>query len=253
VRSVKLGLFLIVAGAFLWGCVEELSTGSNRKPMIWFTRGPAEGSVTFQNAVNFEWVATDWDDDLGMGKTYIRLEPSVVPWFDQKAGSTVTFRHPGGWVRVYENTYQILDLPDSTFIFSVKVVDARGADSVAARRFFVRFDAEPPQIKSVACPPGKPPTPVFCHRYVITAEDVARTPRAATPEDSLEYTYRFVPPSPLEPVDPDPAWSNDNKEFEVCVDGQAFPGEYKFRCKVRDRAGNTSPEYICRFKIEKPG
>jgi hypothetical protein len=250
VRAFKLVLMVALVSGLIWGCVEELDTGSNLKPMIWFTRGPDEGEVIFENAVNFEWVATDWDDDLGMGSTYIRLEPATVRWFDDKADSFVTFTHPEGWVRVYENIYGILDLPDSTFFFSTRVIDGRGADSVVTRRFYIRYDPEPPAIVDVDCPPYKPTSPVFCHTYVIDAYDVARSERAATPVDSLEYNYVFVPPSPLERVDSDPEWSVFNKTYEACVDGQTYPGVYKFRCKVRDRAGNATPVYVCEFKIE---
>lgn len=247
---VKLIILLALVGAFAWGCVEELQPEGNLKPMVWFDRGPEEGEVIFQNAVNFEWTATDWDDDLGMGATFVQLDPAYVPWYDEDAGDTVYFEHPEGWVRLYENLYQVLDLPDTTFYFSVRVVDGRGADSVATRKFFVRFDADPPRIDSVYAPPAKPTNPTFCWRYEIFAHDIARTQRAATPLDSLEYSYRFVPPSPLESIDADPEWANTNLVFEVCVDGQTYPGEYKYRCKVRDRAGNVSPERVYKFTIE---
>lgn len=250
-NTVKLILFVIVVGAFVWGCVEELEPGKNLKPMVWFDRGPEEGEVIFQNSVTFEWTATDWDDDLGMGSTYIRLEPSYVPWYDENSGDTVYFSHHEGWFRLYETIYTILDLPDSTFYFSVRVTDGRGADSTATRKFFIRYDAEPPRITNIVAPPGRPSNPVFCWTYVITAEDYARTARAATPADSLEFSYRFIPPLPLEPIDSDPEWSTENDEFDVCVDGQTYPGEYRFRCKVRDRAGNTSTEAVRKFEIKK--
>jgi hypothetical protein len=248
-------VFVLLSGALIWGCVEELDQGRNRVPMVWFTRAPENGEVVFQNAVNFEWIATDWDDDLGMGATYIKFEPDSVMWTEivEDSLKEFTFEHPEGWVRHYgETTYQILNLPDTTCVFRVKVVDGRGADSTIVRRFFVRYDAEYPVIDAVTCPPAKPPNPTFCHTYTITAHDVARTPRAATPQDSLEYSYRFVRPSPLPTIESQPEWSTENQQYEVCVDGQMNPGEYKFRCKVRDRAGNTSPEYVCKFEIVKP-
>ena len=250
-NAVKTIVFVIAVGALVWGCVEELEPESNLKPMVWFDRGPDEGAVVFQNSVTFEWTATDWDDDLGMGATYIRLEPSSVPWYDEASGDTVYFTHPEGWVRLYETIYTILDLPDSTFYFSVRVTDGRDADSTITRKFFIRYDAQPPIITNVHAPAGKPSDPNFCWTYNITAHDVARTPRAATPADSLEFTYRFVPPPPLSSIEPDVEWSTENKEFDVCIDGQNYPGEYKYRCKVRDRAGNTSPEKIYKFKIER--
>ncbi len=246
-------VFVILAGALIWGCVEEIDPGSNRPPMVWFTRAPDDGEVIFSNAANFEWVATDWDDDLGMGSTFIQLEPETLTWFDVAADSEVTFRHPEGWVRHYgDNIYQVLDLPDATFDFSVRVIDGRGADSRILSHFIVRYDAEFPVFDSVLCPPFKPSNPTFCHTYKMYAHDTARTPEAATPPDSLEYSYRFVRPAPLGVIESEPEWSNEHSQFEVCVDGQSNPGEYKFRCKVRDRAGNTAPEYVCKFKIPKP-
>lgn len=244
-------VFVIFVGALIWGCVEELDQGSNRSPMVWFVRAPEDGEVIFSNAANFEWVATDWDDDLGMGAIYIRLEPSAVTWFDASADSEVVFEHPEGWVRHYgDNIYQILDLPDTTFDFSVRVVDGRGADSTIVSHFFVRYDADYPVIDSLHCPPTRPTNPAFCFTYEIFAHDVARTPRAATPDDSLEYSYRFIRPAPLAAIDADPEWSTENLRYKACVDGQSNPGEYRFRCKVRDRAGNTSPEVVCKFEIE---
>jgi hypothetical protein len=253
---VKSKLWLLIsvllAGALIWGCVEELDPGSNQAPMVWFTRAPDDGEVLFSNAANFEWVATDWDDDLGMGSTFIQLEPSTVTWFDEAADSDVTFEHPEGWIRHYgDNIYNVLDLPDTTFYFSVRVIDGRGADSTIVSRFFVRYDADFPVIDSVLCPPAKPTNPTFCHTYKIYAHDVARTPRAATPQDSLEYSYRFVRPAPLATIESEPEWSTEHWQTEICVDGQTNPGEYKFRCKVRDRAGNTAPEFVCKFEITK--
>jgi hypothetical protein len=247
VQHVKVLILVILVGALVWGCIEEVKPSYNRKPMVWFTRGPEYGSVIFDNSVGFEWNATDWDDDLGMGATYVRLEPAEVEWFDAAAGSNVVFRHPDGWLRVYEEIYEIRDLPDSTFTFSVRVVDDRGADSTVSRRFFVRYDPDAPIIDSVYAPPGRPPNPVFAHRYEIFAHDIAR--RAPTPPESLEYNWRFVRPSPLSTLEPPREWSFFNKEVELSVDGQTYPGEYRFRCKVRDRAGNVTPEAVYKFEI----
>jgi hypothetical protein len=243
-------VFVLMAGALIWGCVEDLDPETNSAPMVWFTRAPEDGEVIFSNAANFEWVATDWDDDLGMGSTYIQLEPSTVTWYDNAADSEITFQHPEGWIRHYgDNIYQVLDLPDTTFYFSVRVIDGRGADSTIVSRFFVRYDADFPVMDSVICPPAKPSNPTFCHTYRVYAHDVARTERAATPQDSLEYSYRFVRPAPLPTIESEPEWSTEHWEFEACVDGQTNPGEYKFRVKVRDRAGNTAPEFVCKFEI----
>lgn len=252
-NKIWLLVFVILTGALIYGCVEELNTGSNSPPKVWFTSAPAEGEVIYTNAVNFEWISTDWDDDLGMGATFVRLEPNTVTWYDAAADSEVTFVHPEGWVRHYgDNIYQVLDLPDTTFDFSVRVVDGRGADSTIVSHFFVRYDADFPVIDSVKCPPPRPSNPSFCHTYRIYAHDVARTPRAATPDDSLEFSFRFVQPSPLSPIDSDPEWSTENWQWEACVDGQSNPGEYRFRCKVRDRAGNSSPEFVCKFEVKQP-
>jgi hypothetical protein len=232
------------------GCVEELEDAQNRKPEVWFTRGPEDGQVIFSNSVDFEWQATDVDDDLGMGAQYVRLEPSHVEWEDMDTGSTVVFDHPPGWVRVYDNVYEVLDLPDTNFAFSVRVVDDRDADSIAVRDFIVRFDDQFPVIDSVDCPPTKPGQPSFTWTYRVYAHDVARTARAATPQDSLEYSYRFVGPAGVDAIDSEPEWSNENDIFEVTVDGQNHPGQYTFRYKVRDRAGNASPEGKCQFTVE---
>jgi hypothetical protein len=250
VRHIKFIVMTIAIGALVWGCVEDLDTGSNYKPNVWFTRGPENNSVVFQNSADFEWMATDFDDDLGMGAMYVNLDPSTVEWVDTNTGSTIVFEHTPGWIRVYENNYEVLDLPDSSFTFSVMIVDGRGADSTLARRFIVRFDDMPPVIDSVDCPPGKPPNPVFTHRFVVYAHDVARSLRAATPPESLQYWYRFVGPAGTETYEPPVEWANNNKEFEVTVDGQNHPGKYTYWYKVRDRAGNPTDQLKCEFTID---
>jgi hypothetical protein len=250
VRAVKLLLLLCIVGVFVWGCVEELNPGQNMKPMIWFTRGPDQDEQIYNNSVDFEWMASDWDDDLGMGATFVRLEPSTVPWVNEQ-DETVYFEHPEGWVREYTNTYQVLDLPDTDFVFSVRVIDGRGADSIATRNFVVRFDNIPPDIDSVIAPRFKPPAKIFTHTYKIFASDRARTPRAATPPEEIEYWYRLVGPSGFDAIESTPEYSVGNNEVTVNINGVQFPGEYTFRCKARDNAGNTSAEVKRQFVIEE--
>ncbi len=248
-RHIKVLAFVVLVAFLVWGCIEDLEPSSNRKPMVWFERGPQDRSVVFDNSVVFEWNATDWDDDLGMGATYVRLDPPTVDWFDAAAGSTVTFLHPAGWVRVYEEIYEILDLPDSTFTFSVKVKDDRGADSTISRLFFVRYDPAAPIIDSVDALTGRLDNPVVSHTYKIFAHDIARAPRGATPPESLQYNWRFVRPSSLPAIEPPVEWSSFNNQITLNIDGQSYPGQYRFRCKVRDMAGNVSPEqvYVCEY------
>jgi hypothetical protein len=241
-----------MVAALVWGCIEDLEPETNRKPMVWFMRGPDDGSVVFQNSVFFEWGSSDWDDDLGMGATYVKLEPPEVEWLDAAAGSTVLFSHPEGWVRVYEDIYEVLDLPDSTFTFSVKVEDDRGADSTITSLFYVRYDPFAPIIDDVDALTGRLENPNVCHTYKIFAYDIARAPRGATPPESLQYSWRFVRPSPLAPLEPPIEWSRFNNEVELCIDGQSNPGEYKFRCKVRDMAGNVSPEQVYKCEYIAP-
>ncbi len=248
-QHIKVLILVSLVAVLVWGCIENLEPSSNRKPMVWFLRGPDNGSVVFDNSVFFEWSATDWDDDLGMGATYVKIDPPTVDWFDTAAGSIVTFYHREGWVRVYEETYEVLDLPDSTFTFSVKVEDDRGADSTVTRLFFVRYDPNAPIIDSVDALTGRLDNPIQNHIYKIFAHDIARAPRGATPPESLEYNWRFVRPSPLTPIEPPLEWSSGNKQVALPIDGQSFPGQYRFRCKVRDMAGNVSPEevYVCEY------
>ena len=247
-RLAKLIILVGLVGAFAWGCVEELDTGANSDPNVWFIWAPPQDEVIFQNSADFIWVATDYDDDLGMGETYVSLSPSSFEWLNCGTGEYETFQHRDGWIRVYENNFRLIDLPDSAYSFKVKVMDGRGASTIKESRFVVRFDNDPPVIDSVICPDLKPPK-VFPHEYRIYARDVARCPRAATPYDSLEYTYRFR--SPCRVTEPTDQWSGDNWAFYVFVDGQSCPGDYMYRCQVRDRAGNVSEEFKCGFTIEE--
>ena len=114
-KHIRLHAMLILAILLAAGCVEEIERGDNMAPRVWFERSPAEGAVIFGNATEFEWRASDWDDDLGMGATYVRLDTVL-------AGE-------GTWERVYDSVHEILDLPDSSFNFRVRVVDPRDADA----------------------------------------------------------------------------------------------------------------------------
>jgi hypothetical protein len=251
-QHIKIIIFVGLVAALVWGCIEDLEPETNRKPMLWFTRGPEDGSVVSDNSVTFEWNASDWDDDLGMGATYIRLEPSEVEWYSAEAGSDVVFIHPEGWVRVYEEIYDILDLPDTTFTFSVRVEDDRGGDSTLTRTFFVRYDPYAPIIDSVDGLEGRLTNPVVSYTYRIFAHDIARAPRGATPPESLEYSWRFVRPTGLPALESQPEWDTHNDEVELSIDAQAYPGEYRFRCQVRDKAGNISPEVVLKCEYTRP-
>ena len=54
----------------------------------------------------------------------------MVEWKDAATDSEYTFVHPEGWVRLYENIYQILDLPDTSFDFGVTIESEVGAGGV---------------------------------------------------------------------------------------------------------------------------
>ena len=251
-RHIRILIFVALVGALVWGCVEDLEPSFNRKPMVWFDQGPRNGQVVFSNSVYFEWNSADWDDDLGMGATYVMLEPNEVEWYDEAAEESVTFWHPEGWIRVYEDIYEILDLPDSTFTFSVRVEDDRGADSTIARTFYVRYDPYAPVIDTVDALVGRLDNPIQEHEYKIVAHDVARAPRGATPPESLQYSWRFVRPFPLPALEPAQEWSRFNNAVTLSIDGQSAPGEYRFRCKVRDLAGNVTPEQVYKCEYVKP-
>jgi hypothetical protein len=265
VRRIAAAMILIGAVAFIWGCVEDITPSGNSKPKIWFTRAPREGREVFDNSVSFEWIATDVDDDLGMGQVFVALDPYLPCVID-----TVTFcPRPDscveridtlcimpvelalGPVRVYQNNFDVDNLPDTTYTFSVIVRDGRGAETVLDRGFQVRFDNEPPLIDSVKCPPYKPANPVFEWTYEIFSHDIALNQASASPEESLTYWYRFVVPSGGTSIEA-PDFKREYKTLTVTVDGQSFKGVYKFRGKSRDRAGNVSQEYVCEFEVTGP-
>jgi hypothetical protein len=250
VRNFKLLMMTAFAVTLVWGCVEDLDTGRNRAPIVWFTSGVDTSGVIFDNAIEFQWTATDYDDDLGMGATYVSLDPSLVSWFDILNDVWVTFEHPDGWVRVYENRYEIIDLPDSEFVFSVRVVDGRGGATVRSQTFEVRFDNLPPIIDNVDAPDYKQDAIDFLANFVIHAHDIARSPWNATPDDSLEYWYRFV--SPCEPaIESVPEWSPANREAEFWITGSTCQGKYTFWFKVRDLADNQTEQEKREFEVSQ--
>ena len=246
-----------------WSCIEEIEPKTNNVPTIMFTRAPENRNVIYDNGVQFEWMAVDTDDDLGMGKTYVKLTPYTEIYTPDGTGGTDTMavfppELKDGWVRIYKRAafeywgFDVSNLTDTTYTFSVKVVDGRGVEGFASREFLVRFDNMPPLIDSVACPPAKPTNPNFPWTYIIYAHDVARNAASATPVDSIAYYYRFSGPGGVTPVET-PDYRIDNKTFTVTIDGQTYPGEYKFRAKCVDRAGNYSLDYNCKFTVGETG
>ena len=113
----------------------------------------------------------------------------------------------------------------------------------------IETDEIAPVVDSLDCPPQRPTTPLFVWRYSIWAHDEAEFAQLATPSDSLECSYVFARPDPLPDIISCPEWSRENSVFDAYVDGLAFPGEYRFTCKVRDNAGNVSQEMGCSFEI----
>jgi len=241
VRHAKVLIVTVAASLLLWSCVEEIKPKTNKKPIVWFTRAPKESSVIFSNAAEFEWIASDWDDDLGMGATYCKLDTIGMP--------------PVQYERVFENRQEVINLPDSTFSFRVKVVDAKGDSTVISRRFTVRFDNLPPVVDSLYCPAAKQSPAHLTVHYVVYAHDVAPSPRSASPPESLKYWYRFRGPSGFQTIEAEDFeyanWAGGTAyhvQFEV--DGTTYQGEFRFVTKVMDRAGNTSAPVSCEFKIE---
>ena len=245
-RRLLLALALLAAAMLMSSCVENVSPGSNTPPKIWFTHAPKEGREIFDNGYDFQWMSTDTDDDLGMGQTWVGLTPTTID-------TTVVFPHElaAGPMRVYENLFSIAELPDTVYTFSVTVTDGRGGTTVLNRNFVVRFDNMNPIIDYVECPPAKPSNPTFQWTFVIHAHDVAPNPSAASPDDSLTFQYRYVVPgggTSIEVYD----FARDYRTLKVDVDGQTYKGQYKFRAKARDRAGNVSTEYVCSFDLGGP-
>ena len=110
-------------------------------------------------------------------------------------------------------------------------------------------DEMAPVIDSVDCPPASPGETTFVWCFTIHAHDEAGFAPVATQPEALEYSYVFTPPPPAHPISPAVEWSRFNRTLVVWLDGHAHPGEYTFACRARDLAGNTSPEYLCRFAI----
>jgi hypothetical protein len=262
VKTTKLFLMLMLAMLLAAGCVEDIERGTNRPPRVWFERSPAEGSVVFSNSADFEWQASDWDDDLGMGAAYVRLDTVA-------AGDDT-------WERIYDNVYQILDLPDSTYNFRVRIVDPRDAETIITRNFTVRFDPHWPVIDSLIAPPAKAPKQDFTANYIIYAHDIAPSgltgegdpetlpwpdARAASPPESLMFWVRMVGPGCFENEEFDFTYGATYASgetttgayftYSVSIPGAQCSGKYTFRGKVRDRAGNVTPEIVASFEVPK--
>lgn len=240
-RRGMLVLALLIVAVSVWSCVEDLAPGTNSEPRIRFIRAPKEGREIFQNAYEFQWLATDLDDDLGMGQTHVQLTPAKI--------DTIVVFPPelvSGPVRVYDDLFEVSGLPDTVYTFSITVRDGRGASTTLARTFQVRFDDQPPKIDRVVCPPMKPPSPNFTHIFIIIAHDEALNPASASPEESLTFSYRYVVPAGG-PSQEATEFSRENKIKPFTIDGQTYKGTYRYRAKARDRAGNVSAEYVCEF------
>ncbi len=254
--------FLVIAAlAFVVGCIEEIKPKVNQKPNVWLINGPKNGETVYEDGVDFEWGISDFDDDMGKGKVFVRFYPDSVRWYNPDKDSfeifLLTYRNPltgrddrvRGWMRWYPSIYRwtIRGLPDSLFTFEVRAEDGRGADSTLSVRFWVRFDKYPPEIDSVV---GLPPAKLLPQNYTmnvtIYAHDKARTRGAETPPNQIQYQFTLRGPSGFGTVETD--WSTKNV-FNYTIDGQKYQGEYKFRYRVRDRAGNTSPEFLHTFSF----
>jgi hypothetical protein len=246
VRKAMMVLALFGIGAFMWGCIEDIGSTNNSSPKVWFTDGPREGREVFQNSIDFAWQASDLDDDLGMGTVYVSVTPVRVGGIEISPAELLN-----GPVRVYENIYRLGPIPDTTYKFSVTVRDGRGGSTTADRTFKVLFDDMFPVVDSVWCPDQKPTNPAFEFTFSIFAHDVALNPASASPEESLTYWYRFVVPGGGTTIEM-PDFKRDYKTFATFIDGQTYRGKYVYRAKVRDRAGNVTPEWVCTFDITGP-
>jgi hypothetical protein len=114
----------------------------------------------------------------------------------------------------------------------------------------IEIDELAPVIDSVICPCARPGNPIFVHCFQTYGHDEVPLAALATPAESLEYWYAYIPPAPAEPIYPVVVWSVDNNEFSVYVDGLAFPGVYRFETMARDRQGNTSEKFVCEFLMD---
>lgn len=250
---IALGIFL---GA---GCVEDIERGENVSPTVWFETSPAESSVIFSNATSFEWKASDFDDDLGMGATYVRLDTV-------DAGDDT-------WYRVYDTVYDLLDLPDSTFNFRVRVVDPREAETIITRNFKVRFDPFAPVIDSLDAPDYKQSKQDFTANFVVYTHDIAPSgvegvgplpwpeARAASPPESLMFQIRMVGPSCFDDEELDWEYgmtytTGDGDiaayyQYSVFVPGASCDGKYTCWIQVRDRALNDTSPIKAEFEVPR--
>lgn len=259
-KHIRFHAMLILAILLAAGCVEEIERGDNMAPRVWFERSPAEGAVIFGNATEFEWRASDWDDDLGMGATYVRLDTVL-------AGE-------GTWERVYDSVHEILDLPDSSFNFRVRVVDPRDAETILTRNFTVRYDPSMPIIDSLWAPPAKVQPIDFTANYTIFAHDVAPSgvpgqtapwpdARAASPPESLMFQVTMVGPKPTcfdneeVPYEYGKTYASSDTTvgayytYSVFIPGASCDGDYTFRVQVKDRAGNATDIRMAKFNVPK--
>lgn len=256
-NSTKLLLMLVLALFLAAGCVEEIQRGDNMSPTVWFEISPPESAVIFANGTDFQWRASDWDDDLGMGATYVRLD-TVGAGEDS-------------WLRVYDTIHQLLDLPDSTFNFRVRVVDPRDAETIVTRNFTVRFDPNAPVLDSLKAPRGKQPKQDFTANYRVFAHDIAPSgiegvdplpwpeARAASPPESLMFQVRMVGPGCFdnEEIEYTYGMTYDAGEgrigayydYSVFVPGATCDGKYTFWIQVRDRARNDTPPLKAEFEV----
>jgi hypothetical protein len=124
-----------------------------------------------------------------------------------------------------------------------------GAQPQPRRATSLEVDEASPVVDSLSCPPRRPAEPTFVWTFVIHAHDEAPLPGLATPVAYLEYSYVFTPPPPARPIQSSPEFSRFHRTFDAWIDGQSFPGEYTYVCRVRDTAGNISEESLCRFVV----
>lgn len=247
--------FIVACTGFMVGCIEELKPKVNLKPNVWLKKGPKNGETVYDDGVEFEWDVSDFDDDIGGGKIFVRFDPDSVTWYNPDAESIETFvltvkgYRIRGWMRWYRSAYTwaIRGLPDSIYTFQVRVEDARGADSTLAVTFKVRLDRHPPVIDSiVGLPPGRLDPQMYPMDVTVYARDRARTAGAETPVSELQYQFTLRGPTGFQTIET--PWSHKNR-FSTTIDGQTYRGQYTFRCKVKDRAGNVVEAPPHRFEF----